>query len=144
MRDDILTPVTDETTLQKIYVYFLRLLSLFCLALTVGYWIRIIGVFPGNLWRIDLMPRQWQVLTAVLSVVYPIAACGLWMRSGWGIVLWFGAGLAESLAMTVYSADYIWFPAIAVMHGIFLIAFIGFQILLFFEKRRIKRMPMAY
>lgn len=144
MRDDILTPVAEESKLEKLYNYFLRLLSLFCLLLAITYWLRILGVFSGDLWRFDLMPQQWQALTATMSVIYPVAACGLWMCSGWGAVLWFLAGLAESLAMTVYAADYTWFPLIAVIHSIFLVIFISFRVLFYINKRRKNSASVAY
>lgn len=118
------------------YTVFLLCLSLVALIFGVSYWIRMVGVFPGDLWRIDRMPWLWQVLTASLSVLYPVAALGLWMQSLWGVILWFCAALAESLAFTVYSSSFTYLPLTAVFHVIVMLIFIMFQILFFLKKRK--------
>lgn len=68
---------------------------LFCLG--TMYWIRIVGVHEGMLWRFDLMPTAWKVAAASLAVLYPVAGVGLWMTVSWGAVIWalivFGEGL---------------------------------------------------
>ncbi|WP_297327822.1 DUF6163 family protein [uncultured Bartonella sp.] len=118
------------------YLIFLHCLALVALLFSVFYWIRLVGVFPGELWRIDRMPWLWQVLTVILSVLYPIAALGLWMGSLWGIIVWFFAALSESLAFTVYSSNFIFFPSLAGFHLLIALLFVMFRILLFFEKKK--------
>lgn len=118
------------------YTVFFRCLSLVALLFGMLYWIRLVGVFSGTLWRIDRMPWQWQLLTATLSVLYPIAALGLWMQSLWGVILWFCAALAETLAFTVYSANFIYLPSTAAFHFMVALVFIVFQIILFLKKKK--------
>ncbi|WP_019221773.1 DUF6163 family protein [Bartonella senegalensis] len=110
-----------------IYNCYLRLLALVCLGLGVFYWIRLVGVFPGALWRFDLMPWQWQCLSATLAIVYPIALIGLWMYSLWGVILWCIAAFGETFAMIIYYSDYPLF--LPVFHGILLLIFITLQII---------------
>lgn len=61
------------------------------------YWIRIVGIHEGSLWRFDLMPTAWKVAAASLAVLYPVAGVGLWMTVSWGAVIWalilFGEGV---------------------------------------------------
>ncbi|ATP12359.1 hypothetical protein BHOIPH791_03690 [Bartonella henselae] len=109
-----------------IYNCYLRFLALICLGLGVFYWIRLVGVFPGILWRFDLMPWQWQCLSATLAIVYPIALIGLWMYSPWGIVLWCIAACSETLAMIYYSDHQLFLP---MFHGILFLTFITLQII---------------
>ena len=128
--DNQLRQVVKPNLVLSAYSIFLRCIAVIALLFAIFYWIRLVGVFPGELWRIDRMPWLWQVLTVVLSVIYPIAALGLWMRSLWGIILWFFAALTESLAFTLYSANFVFFPSLAVFHFLILLLFIMMQILL--------------
>ncbi|WP_375625848.1 MULTISPECIES: DUF6163 family protein [unclassified Bartonella] len=116
-----------------IYNCYLRFLALICLVLGICYWIRLVGVFPGILWRFDLMPWQWQFASAILAILYPIALVGLWMYSLWGIIVWWIAALIE--AITIYYSDFIYQPFLPLFHGILFLAFIILQIVMFFLKR---------
>lgn len=118
------------------YGVYLRVLSLICLAAGCMFWLRLVGVFPGEFWRIDRMPWQWQTLSATLSVLYPVAAIGLWMRSPWGIILWTMAALTESLAFTVYSSEFTSLPLIALLHSVLFLIFIALQVAILLKKRR--------
>ncbi|MGF7157689.1 hypothetical protein GGR09_001052 [Bartonella heixiaziensis] len=91
---------------------------------------RLVGVFPGVLWRFDLMPWQWQFLSTTLAIIYPIALIGLWMHSLWGIVLWCIAASTETLAF--YYVDLIHQPFIPLFHGILFVVFMILQIMMIF------------
>ncbi|KQT52962.1 MULTISPECIES: DUF6163 family protein [unclassified Aureimonas] len=68
---------------------------MFCLGTL--YWIRIVGVHEGALWRFDLMPTAWKVAAASLAVLYPVAGVGLWMTVSWGAVIWALIVIGEAL-----------------------------------------------
>jgi hypothetical protein len=84
LRGDALQP----SALEIGFIWYYRLISLYCLLFGIGYWTRLIGYHEGAAWRFDLMPYYWQVASASLAVLYPIAAIGLWMTASWGPVLW--------------------------------------------------------
>lgn len=67
------------------FTWFVRILALVALASGVFYWVRLIGIHPGLLWRFDLMPWTWQTAVVALAVLMPVAATGLWMRAPWGL-----------------------------------------------------------
>ncbi len=98
------------------------------------------GVFPGVLWRFDLMPWQWQFASAILAILYPIALIGLWMYSLWGIILWCVAALIETIA--IYYSDFIYQPFVPLFHGILFLAFIILQIMMIFLKRVKNKKPL--
>ncbi len=75
---------TQPSGTEWAFTWFIRLLALVALASGVFYWIRLIGVHPGLLWRFDLMPWLWQTAVVALAVLMPVAATGLWMRAPWG------------------------------------------------------------
>lgn len=72
----------------------LAAIALFCVGL--AYWVRLVGVFDGPLWRFDLMPLQWRMAAPALAVLCPIAGVGLWMLVSWGIVVWVVVALIEA------------------------------------------------
>jgi hypothetical protein len=61
-----------------------------CMLFGLGatYWIRIVGIHEGALWRFDLMPIAWKAAAASLAVLCPVAGVGLWMTASWGAVIW--------------------------------------------------------
>ncbi|WP_336294333.1 DUF6163 family protein [Bartonella sp. CB169] len=115
-----------------VYSCYSRFLAFICLGLSIFYWVRLVGVFPGVLWRFDLMPWQWQFASAVLAVICPIALIGLWMCSLWGIVLWCIAVFTEIL--TMYYSDSVK-PFVALFHGMLFLVFVVLRILMFFFKK---------
>ncbi|WP_455474797.1 DUF6163 family protein [Bartonella sp. B30(2025)] len=118
-----------------IYNFYLRFLALICLSLSILYWLRLVGVFSGVLWRFDLMPWQWQFLSGTLAVVYPIALLGLWMYSPWGIVLWCIAALTETLVITNLYSHSIYELFTLLLHGILFLIFILLQSIILFLKK---------
>ncbi len=78
-------------------VWFQRLIAGYCLLIGILYWVRLIGLYDGPLWRFDLMPLHWQVAAVTLAVFFPFAAIGLWMLASWGPVIWAICALTETV-----------------------------------------------
>jgi len=53
--------VLQPSTTEVIFAWFQRVIAGYCLLFGILYWIRLIGFYPGPLWRFDLMPVHWQV-----------------------------------------------------------------------------------
>ncbi|TIX04331.1 MAG: hypothetical protein E5V46_31610, partial [Mesorhizobium sp.] len=53
--------VLQPSTTEIIFAWFQRVIAGYCLLFGILYWIRLIGFYPGALWRFDLMPVHWQV-----------------------------------------------------------------------------------
>ena len=87
----------EPSTVEVIFYWFHRVVAAYCLLFGVLYWIRLIGVYDGPLWRFDLMPRYWQVTTVVLAAFFPFAGIGLWMLASWGPVIWFICAATETV-----------------------------------------------
>lgn len=126
----------DPTMAQLGFVWFLRLISIYCLVAGVGYWAQISGYYEGLLWRFDLMPWQWKVASVSLAMLYPVASTGLWMMVSWGPVIWFVAALGETLMYTVFSEFFFHRPQIAIIHGCVALLYILFRVVLFLQKRQ--------
>lgn len=126
----------DSTLAQTGFIWLLRLVSLYCLAAGVGYWVQIMGYYDGLLWRFDLMPWQWKVASVSLAMLFPVAATGLWMMVSWGPVIWFVAAAGETLMFTVFWEYFYYRPAIAVIHGCVALLYIAFRIVLLLQKRQ--------
>ncbi|MAS15540.1 MAG: hypothetical protein CMH69_19885 [Nitratireductor sp.] len=81
--------------LDTLYSGFHRAIAAACLAMGIFYWVRLLGFYPGLMWRFDLMPVHWQIASVILAVIYPFASVGLWLIAPWGAVIWFLCAAAE-------------------------------------------------
>lgn len=128
----------QPSTVELTFAWFQRIIALYCLLFGVLYWIRLIGFYPGNLWRFDLMPVEWQVAAVTLAVFFPFAAAGLWMLASWGPVIWFICAVTES-------AMYAGFPhifgkrlLIVASHAAVALLYIVFRVVIYLQKRRLR------
>jgi hypothetical protein len=122
-------PRTSGTELT--YEWFCRAVSVSCLVLGLFYWVRLIGLYEDTIWRFDLMPLHWQVAATVLSVLFPIAAIGLWMAVSWGPVIWVIAAAVEIAMYAGFPDMFGRQPGIVALHVATLIAFAGLRGLMF-------------
>ena len=97
MTIEIFRPDKDETLNRLLTVWLCRLVSLPLFCLGLFWWVRLVGVYEGSLWRFDLMPPAWRLAASALAVLYPVAGVGLWMAASWGPVLWVGVALVEGI-----------------------------------------------
>ncbi len=93
------------TLLETILNWYLRLLAMCFVALTIYYWLRISGYYPGADWRFDTMSTPWKIASAILAVLLPVSAAGLWSTLSWGQVVWIMAIIIE-LLMYNWFTDY--------------------------------------
>ncbi|MBZ0164986.1 MAG: DUF6163 family protein [Notoacmeibacter sp.] len=126
MKEEAVLRVLRPTLAENGLVWLSRVVAGYSLLFGILYWIRLIGFFPGQLWRFDLMPVHWQVAAISLAVLYPFAAIGLWTLASWGPVVWFICAAGE-IAMYgvltdmfgVRSAIVVSHLAIAMLYGVF-------------------------
>lgn len=134
--DDQLRMGSGATALHSWFVWFVRFVALTCLAGGVYYWLRLIGFYPGLLWRFDLMPWQWQTICVALAIALPIVATGMWIRASWGAVLWVFTVITQILIYTVFSRYFEYIPVIAGLNIAFLLIYAALRIGLFFQGKR--------
>jgi hypothetical protein len=89
--------VLQPSLAEVVFAWFMRIVAVYCLLFGVLYWVRLIGFYPGALWRFDLMPVHWQIAASMLAVLFPFAAAGLWMLASWGPVIWFLCAATECI-----------------------------------------------
>ncbi len=81
-------PAPKMGVLDVTFRLFLRIVALGFLVMALQSWGGLIGYSDGGLRRFDQLPPHWQVASASLAVVLPVAALGLWMEAAWGAVIW--------------------------------------------------------
>lgn len=93
-RNNALTasPVTfqqaaEPTLLSRGYVVFLRVLALVFVVFALQTWMVAVGLEAPDL-RFDTADRTQRVYLAVLGVLFPVVAVGLWTTLSWGRVVW--------------------------------------------------------
>lgn len=124
------------TTLELTWQWFHRVIAVYSLLFGVLYWVRLIGLYDGDLWRFDLMPVHWQVASACLAALFPFAASGLWMLASWGPVIWF-------ICAAIETTMYVGFPElfgarieIVVSHAFVAILYCAFRLVFFIRDRK--------
>ncbi len=134
---------TRPSGLEWAFTWFMRLLALAVLATGIFYWIKLIGVYPGLLWRFDLMPWMWQTASVALALLMPVAATGLWMRATWGPVLWLVAAIGEIAIYSVFARYFEYKPLTIGLNAACILIYIIFRVLLWLEKRKQVRRQLA-
>lgn len=130
LQERVYAPSAAEVT----YYWFHRVIALYCLLFGVLYWVRLIGIYDGSLWRFDLMPVHWKVAAVVLAAFFPFAAIGLWMMASWGPVIWFICAATETVM-------YVGFPELfghrwlIVASHLFVVAlYLAFRTVIYFKR----------
>lgn len=127
------------TVLAQIFMWFQRIIAAYCLLFGILYWVRIIGLYEGPLWRFDLMPLHWQVATVTLAVLFPFAAIGLWMLASWGPVIWFICAATETIMYAGFPDLFGYRPTIVLSHAVVAGMYCLFRALLYWQKRRAEK-----
>lgn len=89
-------PDRAERRNRVLSIWLVRLSAIVLFAIGVFYWVRLVGIYEGPLWRFDLMPIWWKIAATMLAVLAPVAGVGLWMTVSWGIVIWVIVALVEA------------------------------------------------
>lgn len=113
-----------ETT----FIWFLRLLSFYCLLFGLAWLVRMIGIYDGPLWRFDLMPPIWKLVSLSMCLLFLFSCVGLWLLAPWGMVVWFLTAIGEVFIYIAY-ADIFGFNPIAIIANIAIaLLFITFRV----------------
>lgn len=128
--------VLEPSTTELVFEWFQRIVAVYCLLFGVLYWVRLIGFYPGPLWRFDLMPVHWQVAAATLAVFFPFAAAGLWMLASWGPVIWFICALTETIMYVGYRQLFGERWSIVATHAAVALVYIALRLVVHFQRRR--------
>lgn len=117
-------------------VAFMRFLAVLALWSGLSYWLRLVGLEPGSLWRFDLMPIHWQIAAVSLAVLYPFAAVGLWLPASWGPVIWSLCAAGEITMHAVYPGLFGHRDLLVIAHVGVLAALVALRLYLWLEVRR--------
>lgn len=124
------------SAVEAAFALFLRVVAAYCLLFGILYWIRLIGLYDGPLWRFDLMPVHWQIAAVILSVFFPFAAIGLWMLSSWGPVIWFICAATEFVMYACFPDLFGSRPLIVAAHIVVALIYAGFRVVLHLQRRQ--------
>ena len=124
-----------ETAVELAFAWFQRVIACYCLMFGILYWIRLIGLYDGTLWRFDLMPVHWQVAGVILAVFLPFAASGLWMLASWGPVIWFICAVTESVMYLGFPDLFGHRPITPLTHLLVAMLYVAFRVVIRGQKR---------
>ena len=131
--------VLRQSPVEVLFAVFMRVVSGYCLLFGILYWVRLIGLYDGPLWRFDLMPVHWQIAAVTLSVFFPFAAIGLWMLTSWGPVIWFICAATETVMYGLFPNLFGQRLLIVASHGLVALFYLAFRGLIHWQKKRAAR-----
>jgi len=118
----------EEKTWAEIgFVWFLRVLAICFIGFTMLYWLRVSGYYQEANWRFDTMTTPWKTASALLSVLLPISAVGLWSTQSWGQVIWTLSVFTEMVMFTWLPGEFGSNPAIVSFHFATIAIYLGFR-----------------
>lgn len=87
-----------------------RLVALVLLVVGLLEWAELIGAVQIHYGAFFALSLQAQAAELFFAVADLVAAVGLWLSTGWGIVVWFAAAATRICRHTVFAATYGWSP----------------------------------
>ena len=117
------------------FAWFQRVIAGYCLLFGVLYWVRLIGLYDGTLWRFDLMPVHWQIASILLAAFFPFAAIGLWMLASWGPVIWFICAATETVMYAAFPDLFGHRMVIVASHVLVAMLYVAFRVAIYVQKR---------
>ncbi len=118
------------------FVWYLRALAICFIGFTLQYWLRVSGYYPGENWRFDTMTIEWKIVCAMLSVLLPVSAVGLWSTLFWGQVVWTIAIVTELLMFGWFSSIYGVNPWLTTFHLASIIIYLTFRLVIRFKANK--------
>ncbi|WP_338022074.1 DUF6163 family protein [Allorhizobium sonneratiae] len=113
-----------------LFVIFLRIVATACLVMGLQFWSLLIGYSGNGLGRFDLLSVPWRLAASSLSVIFPVAAVGLWMAASWGAVVWLIAALIQCTMYGIWSRIFGSEPLLLVFHALVALVYLAFQLVL--------------
>lgn len=133
----------DEGLARVLTVWLCRVVGLALFAIGLVYWVRLIGLVDGPLWRFDLMPISWRIACPILAVLCPVAGIGLWMLASWGVVMWVLVAFVEGVMHLGLPLLFGFEPIRVGIHVFGLACLATLRLVAFLEQRRRRQQQAA-
>jgi Family of unknown function (DUF6163) len=134
MKDDSV-PTFHQSLASRAFPFFLRGVAIACLYYALEYWSMVIGYSGKGAMRFDLMNTPWKVAAASLSVLYPVAALGLWLTVSWGSVVWVLAAATEATMYLCWSEIFGTKDLRLISHLAIAVLYIAFRLVLWWQEK---------
>lgn len=128
-------PQTETGLLDSLHTLFLRMVSLGALVSAIYYWGRLIGYLGDGDFRFDTLPIHWQLASACLAVLFPVAALGVWLEAAWGGVIWCMAALGEIAMYRFFPELFGVQPMIIALYAAVAVVWVCFRMAFYLRKR---------
>ncbi|MEO1701761.1 MAG: DUF6163 family protein [Pseudomonadota bacterium] len=104
---DTVQPITKAGRAERVYLVFVRLVSLLCLISSVGYWSGLSGAsdFYGVA-ALGTATVPVSALNVAMAALFPVAMLGLWLRARWGVAIWVGLLLVQIIVHLMAPATF--------------------------------------
>ncbi len=126
----------EGSLVRTLTVWLCRIAGLGLFGMGLVYWISLIGIFEGPLWRFDLMPVWWRFAAPTLAVLYPVAGIGLWLLASWGTVIWVLVAVVEAVMHLGFPHLFGGDLLTVILNTLGLAVLVALRIVAFFEARQ--------
>lgn len=130
------SPVARRTLTEILFILFMRMIAVVCFAFGLEYWAMLSGYAMEGKGRFDLLSFPWQVASAGLSTLFPVAAVGLWLTVSWGPVIWFLAAATQAAMYLVWPEIFGSNLLVVALNAGILLVFVAFRVALTLRKRQ--------
>lgn len=127
--------VTRRTLTEILFILYMRLIALVCFAFSLEYWAMLSGYAMEGKGRFDLLTFPWQVASAGLATLFPVAAVGLWLTVSWGPVIWFLAAATQASMYLIWPEIFGHNILVVTLNAAILLLFLAFRIVLTLQRR---------
>ncbi len=131
--------IARPSVAEQAFWWFHRIIAVYCVMFGTLYWVRLIGVYDGALWRFDLMPVQWQIAATMLAALYPFAGIGLWMLTSWGWVIWLLCAVTEVIMYAGFPQYFGAKYSVVALHVAVALLYVAFRVVLRVQARDVRQ-----
>lgn len=128
-------PTRGYRIVEIFFNLFLRIVALVFLALSLQIWAQAIGLWPDTSLRFDTMTNAQRIYTAVLAVLHPVTAVGLWTTMSWARAVWFLTIGFQTIIIMQFVVALGLGGWIIIFHAVTLLIYLIFQLALGFMRK---------
>ncbi|MEO1398037.1 MAG: DUF6163 family protein [Pseudomonadota bacterium] len=110
-------PTGAAARLEWVMHAYLRVISLFFLALSIWVWASAVGFEGTGSAPFTTMARPQQIYTTIGAVLFPVVSVGLWSTLSWGRVVWALAIVFQVVGGLVYGVAPLLNDGLLLFHG---------------------------
>lgn len=130
-------------SIDRLYQFFFIVVAFSCLAGTVKYWAMLMGITEGGALRFDIAPLHWRLAGAILALLLPLTALGVWFKNPFGLWGWLLVTFIQYMMHAILPQWYGYNAMHLLYSGSVVLLFAAFQTAFYMREKAHKEMGQA-